>query len=486
MVTPVTAPRPDDDDAPIDEIDQLLVEYLDGEMDDRQRVMLEQRLLAEPELRTRLGELQSGWEMLDALPPTVVASDFARTTIEMIAASESQVVAAQRRYRPWKRLGWLAVLSLLTFASGWIGYWVPVRLEEQRLQKQLADLPIAEHLSAYLVPLDLAVVEQLSADQVWNEAIGLAMESGSIHPLHAPPLAISDSNTLGVSLQGVDRQGKMTLLTNWERFSAYDSLRQEELRQRAMAIQKSARPQQTLRTLDEFAQWFDQLSPEAQDRILKSPPEEQLQVIQELVQRTARRWLRDYGAAIGETDRALLYERLKALASVRLQKAATALNELPVEVRRTMNSPFLREPLLRQSPDSFLQSLPNAWTWIRWRGANSRNDDGRLPDSDEARIVRDLYALPTEEELMAIEETMSKRSLMILNSQTDSIEGRSAVLVAWCAEIIQQMTPRADRPETMLERYRNTPAEARTVLDLRDPADIQESLRGRRAANTSR
>ena len=47
--------------------DELLVAYLDGELDEAARVNVEKRLAEEPDLRSRLTLLERAWDLLDEL-----------------------------------------------------------------------------------------------------------------------------------------------------------------------------------------------------------------------------------------------------------------------------------------------------------------------------------------------------------------------------------------------------------------------------------
>lgn len=467
MASPATSPNPYDDERPVDDTDQLLVAYLDGELDDNERRDLESRLVNEQGLRRRLSHLQSGWELLDYLPPTSVTDDFARTTIEMVAASESTMLKTQKKKRPWKGIGWLAAVLLASTALAYTGYSVPVALQEQRFDKQLADLPIAENLDAYLVDVDLKLIEQLTADPTWQDAINLALESGSL--IVKPPVTISHERPelLLTNLSTVDRQDKLLLSTNWERFNNYPEDRKQQLRQRAAEVAATEDPAKTLKTLTIYAQWFNQLWPEAQDSILKAKPDERLPLIHNLTQQMSRRWLREYGSAISESDRDLIYDCLKLIAKERLARFAQQREQQKPEERNRAFDQFQR----MDDPVAFLRALP--WFWGQILRGPQRNEP---PDP----IVEGLIGLLTDEELTDIEEIMSRKSLVVLNSQTSSLENRRQILHEWCSDIINQKSPRFDTPERMLQHYRNLPPEARKSLDLREPEDIIDAIRGGR------
>ena len=50
------------DNAPLDPDDELLVAYLDGELQRQEQSDLENRLLTNEKLRLRLQQLQTGWD----------------------------------------------------------------------------------------------------------------------------------------------------------------------------------------------------------------------------------------------------------------------------------------------------------------------------------------------------------------------------------------------------------------------------------------
>ena len=64
------------DDTPLDPDDELLVTYLDGELDRKGQTELENRLLEDQDLRSRLQQLQTGWDLLDDPRAEVVWSGY--------------------------------------------------------------------------------------------------------------------------------------------------------------------------------------------------------------------------------------------------------------------------------------------------------------------------------------------------------------------------------------------------------------------------
>ena len=86
---PCPRPHPQPDTPDTDE----LVAYLDGELSADECRRVERRLASDADYRRRLTELEQAWSALEALPPTMVDDDFARTTIEMVAVAAERDVS---------------------------------------------------------------------------------------------------------------------------------------------------------------------------------------------------------------------------------------------------------------------------------------------------------------------------------------------------------------------------------------------------------
>lgn len=75
------------------EMDELLAAYLDNELSDSERAMVETRLAEDEAFRSRLDELDRAWDMLDSLPKADLDDEkFVRTTVEMITVAASQEI----------------------------------------------------------------------------------------------------------------------------------------------------------------------------------------------------------------------------------------------------------------------------------------------------------------------------------------------------------------------------------------------------------
>jgi hypothetical protein len=470
-----------DDTSPIDPIDEQLVAYLDGELDDVEREDLENQLVADDSLRLRLNELQSGWEMLDSLPPSNVTEDFARTTVEMVAATESRLMQTQSSGRPWNRLGWFAFVAAMATIFGGVGYSIPITLEKQRSLSELELLPLAEHLDAYLVDIDLKLIEQLANDPTWQESMRLAIDAGGI--TIAPPLDLAqrDPWTRIDTIQKADRPIRVNMSTNWARLQSLPDEKLERVQHRAAQVRETASPSLTMATLEQYSRWWQQLSPRSKDAILNEKPDQKLSMILQQVQRSSRYWVRNYATTLGETDKIPIQQQLTLIARDRIGTARNRYTQFLTQSGSTKNPEST--PWWNITPERLLDIMAMR---------PSRSPSGAIPGDDgaesERKIVGDLFGAFSDSELASIQDLLSRQAIVILFAESDSEYEKRITLSNWCMEIMQQMSPNNGSFESILSRYQFWDSEAtdREALDLKQAEVMINELTSRRGFSFGR
>lgn len=119
--------------------DEVLVAYLDGELDAEQTQKIDQQIATHADLRNRINQLRMTWDMLDELPVVPPSPRFAETTLEMAALSTTQ--------EPKSSMQWLLnnARRIFIFALPVLflcGFLVS-RINQDRAERQLLrDLPI--------------------------------------------------------------------------------------------------------------------------------------------------------------------------------------------------------------------------------------------------------------------------------------------------------------------------------------------------------
>lgn len=151
----------DDNLVPVDDAEQQLVAYLDGELSDDDRIAVEARLADDYDYRQRLQRLERAWDMLDTLPRVEASESFVHTTVEMISVAASQeleTIQDQQQSRKWRVLAITIAASLVAAVAGfgWVSY--SASSENQQL---LTELPLIENMDKYQKVDEVEFLEQL-------------------------------------------------------------------------------------------------------------------------------------------------------------------------------------------------------------------------------------------------------------------------------------------------------------------------------------
>ena len=131
--------------------DSLLVAYLDGELDEKERLAFEKRLAEQPQLRQKLAEYENAWKALDFLEPSVPDQAKVYSTLELIALRaekevESLAIVEKKTKR---RSGILAMLGFI-FVAG-LGYLTVNQFYNADDDREIYDLLLIERLDQYML-----------------------------------------------------------------------------------------------------------------------------------------------------------------------------------------------------------------------------------------------------------------------------------------------------------------------------------------------
>jgi len=161
----------------ISELEEQLVAYLDGELSPEESRRTEELLASDVEARTATQRLDRSWEMLERLDRQEADEEFARSTIEMVAAAAEEDVAEVRAEAPVRRRRrWLLAVGGLLAAS-LAGFLAVDGVAPDRNRQLIEDLPVLENLDAYLEIDDIEFLRELNRQQVFSDRE--AVEGGS-------------------------------------------------------------------------------------------------------------------------------------------------------------------------------------------------------------------------------------------------------------------------------------------------------------------
>jgi len=137
------------DDRKPSPLEERLVAYLDGELDDAGAREVEQLLAADAGARELLAGLERTWSLLEKLGRGPVDQMFARTTIEMVAVAAADDVAQQQAEIPRRRRRRWLVGAAGLLAAAVVGFLAVALVLPNSNRELLEDLPLLENLDEY-------------------------------------------------------------------------------------------------------------------------------------------------------------------------------------------------------------------------------------------------------------------------------------------------------------------------------------------------
>ena len=225
MSNPVDYPEMND-------LDEQLTAYLDGELSSDESKDLEQRLIDDETLRMRLAELRKSYELLDELPETPYDQRFTQSTIEHVIRDVCGVPPAEvlpvPTVRPVGRFSknarFLIGLAGIAVAAMMAAFFI----RNTESNRQLQELGIVSNLSGWMDVNELDIATKLSEETFVVECLKEHLADKFVE---TPPVILND-RVDWVASMSIDQQAKLE--------SDFDSLRRMnvESRTRFEAIQK--------------------------------------------------------------------------------------------------------------------------------------------------------------------------------------------------------------------------------------------------------
>lgn len=474
------------DDRPVDPDDELLVAYLDGELDRQSRSSLEQRLLEEEKLRGRLQELQRGWDLLDELPQATPSEKLVESTLELVVAD--MVTEPAHRDSIWSRFRFplsIAAASLLAILVAVGGVW---QLREYRYQQQLRDLALAENYDAYAKGHDLELMDQLHRNAEWKKTIDQASEVGRIQPRTTAMVADTPVHERAELIEELPVDQRQSLAARWNRFVNTPQPQREQLRETAAAVDAQIHSEELLETMRQYAVWRETLPPEWVDQIESQDPETRAAGIEQAIALTQQRIVGRSRSLLSQEAVLSIYEALEDIMLERIdrldpQDETSEVAQLRERVTTGRGASFRLGLYLGlfggprspgppgpDAPDGADRSDRENATG----GADSDRDEPEDADEpgDPAGGYQQLRRPLSDAELDWVEFALPPRARENLDSISMlSPFTRELTLRAWAEEAISRRLPgRSHQEATVLQRYKALGPEEQKFLDL-VPAD---------------
>ena len=343
-----------DDDAPVDEIDEQLVAYLDGELESDQRSELETRLGRDSTLRARLRTLQNGWDLLDELPMATPSSLLLESTLRM-AATESAALASGEGKRSVggffrSRAFWLPALAILCFGIG-AG---AVRFQEHvRFRTELKQLPVAMHINAYLHATDLELMRSLMAMPQWQKTVAIAERFGEWDFRLQSEIDAASPTERQQLLRDLPIEDQQVVVDAWQQFEQLAGAERSNLLATAARVADQSDSGELLATMDRFARWRESLAPAVRDQIASGDDPTRMRLLDESLQRTVKQWTQQTARLLTKEDIETIYQALRHIARLRIMSIDLEGTQIPAGLLRTFGS---KDQLMEPRMEAFFLS----------------------------------------------------------------------------------------------------------------------------------
>jgi hypothetical protein len=470
------------DNAPLDPDDELLVAYLDGELQRQEQSNLEDRLLTNEHLRSRLQQLQTGWDLLEDLPGSSPSMKLVESTLELVVADilKDQPVAEKKRRRWHLPVG----LTLLCLIFGIAFYSIESTLRSKAYQKELEDLVIAGNLNGYNYGGDLKLMRELSADKSWAQMVSASKEIGDIRVDNAiDQLTEAPAAERELALEAMNIEQMDQLNSRWDQFSRLNQIDQSRIRKTAESVAAQPDSQLLLETMQVYAIWRQTLPTDLRDQIESSEPTERRAAIKQAIDRTYFSISRRSSMRLNDETTDWIIFSLGVILQERLDKGDNVTKAF-YEDLRSLTNVFRTADEAKQATMATMviggtrSKSPTITEQSKTeRPPKSGDSKRRLPSSRFfSRLERP--APLSREELETIKLPLPDDALEML--EVVSMGNPLAELVTlrvWCEESLRRkFMQRFEDNLSLEERYNELPSERRDRIDLLPPEDFLREM----------
>lgn len=444
------------DETPIDPDDELLVAYLDGELPRDQRTQFENRLLDEPDLRTRLQQLQTGWDMLDTLPAPTPNCRLVETTLELAI---KDLVPPTPPPRSWAAYRYpIIVVGACLFAM-LFGLAADRIAKRVAFRREIRELAIAEDLDAYIDADDLDLMRQLQFNDAWNRMVVAATELNDTQAVNASVASVPiEDREAAIAAMPIERRAQ--LYSRWERYRRLDEATKDRIRETADAVSVQSDSETLLKTMRAYAIWRESLPAEMVDAIETSTGEQRADALRDAIDRTNVAISERSSRKLGDDTIERIYFVLKQILAARIDRLSPEIKSTIAETRRLATNDDDRDP-----------------EWMALNLVFGKNDR-RRGRSEGPPFLSNIRQPLQSDEIELIRVILPESDLETLERSTGGDLLLAAMTVrTWSEEAIRRKAPWPRRENTTaLQRYLDVPPERREELDLLEPKEILDEL----------
>jgi len=168
---PQTAP-PETAATPQESDEDLLVAYLDGELNAGEARMVEERLGRDPVFREKMASLEQTWNMLSVLEVIPVDKTLVKSTMEMLVLDVEKEVRETEKIQEKRKIPNLFFMVATFLLIGLIGFQVASLVGIRMIDTFIRDIPIIEKLDQYRQIDDFRFLQSLAESGVFDDERG--------------------------------------------------------------------------------------------------------------------------------------------------------------------------------------------------------------------------------------------------------------------------------------------------------------------------
>jgi hypothetical protein len=270
-------------------LDEDLVAYLDGELDDEAARRLVDRLNNDEGARQRLRALATSWDLLDHLPRAAMDDSFTRTTVQMIAVAASDDIADQKAALPARKRRRWTVGAIGALAAAMVGFVAVVVAWPDPNEPLLRDLPVVRNLDQYMAAKNIDLIRRLDSEGIFSGGTIDSTAADEPQPSGNEPIPREQLVARRAEVEELSPQEKEDLRRQFDRFQGLSA--EMKKRYRALDAELRADPDEArLRSiLEQYHNWLPTLSPLDRAELSEMSTEDAIGKIRQLKQQEARK-----------------------------------------------------------------------------------------------------------------------------------------------------------------------------------------------------
>lgn len=152
-----------------DRDEEILVAYLDGELDSEETRQIEQRLAMEPDFRDKMASLEQTWNMLDALETVPVDKTLVRSTMEMLVLDVEKEIKDDEIRKKKRKFPDFLFIVLMFFLIGLIGFQLASLVGIRFFTIVMKDIPIIQKLDQLQQIDSIEFLKKLDDEGVFDD-----------------------------------------------------------------------------------------------------------------------------------------------------------------------------------------------------------------------------------------------------------------------------------------------------------------------------